>query len=83
MKTYFRTLAAVIVIASTSLTVSAQSTQAMSGTNPRPQAMSGTNPRPQAMSGTNPRPQAMSGTNPRPQSILGGVYGAVLALFGF
>jgi hypothetical protein len=42
-------------------------------------AVSGSNPRPQAVSGSNPRPQAVS----EPQSVLGSVYSAVLAYFGF
>jgi len=78
-------LAATLVIALSVATASAQfTTNAVSGTNPRPQAVSGTNPRPQAVSGTNPRPQAVSGTNPRPQVLSGfGVWFSVMmGVFG-
>jgi hypothetical protein len=42
-------------------------------------AVSGSNPRPAAVSGSNPRPQAVSA----PMSVLGSMYIAVLAYFGF
>jgi hypothetical protein len=42
-------------------------------------AVSGSNPRPAAVSGSNPRPQAVSA----PVSVLGSMYIAVLAYFGF
>jgi hypothetical protein len=42
-------------------------------------AVSGSNPRPAAVSGSNPRPQSVS----TPQSVLGSMYTAVLAYFGF
>ena len=56
-------LLSIAVLSLCTLVASAKATtQAMSGSNPRPQAMSGSNPRPQAMSGSNPRPQLDTGS---------------------
>ena len=62
----------VLVLSVSSLTAVAQTTQVMSGSNPRPQVMSG----------SNPRPQVMSGSNPRPQSTMGTAVSAILSFFG-
>jgi hypothetical protein len=68
---------ALVILAASTVMASAQATS---------NAVSGSNPRPQAVSGSNPRPQAVSGSNPRPQTVApvatGGVWQAVLAFFG-
>ncbi len=53
MKKSVLSLAAIVVLSASTLTASAQMTsQARSGSDPRPQARSGSDPRPQSVAGT-------------------------------
>jgi hypothetical protein len=77
MKKSIFSVVAMVILAASTLTASAQATS---------NAVSGSNPRPQAVSGSNPRPQAVSGSNPRPQTVApvatGGIWQVVLSFFG-
>ena len=77
MKKTVYTLAAIVVLSASALSISAQTViaPAMGGSAPRPQAMGGSAPRPNAMGGSAPRPQGVDG--------VGDVVSAILLYLGF